>query len=72
MTDIAPKGSPAEPETLNPALKQGEDGDYAEANNGSTPLDTISVKKAGPAVWPLIWAVTTIALVAITLFLIFA
>ncbi|MCV0416549.1 MAG: hypothetical protein K5831_16930 [Brevundimonas sp.] len=72
MTDAAPKADPAEPQTLNPELRQGRDGDYAEANNGSTPLDTISVKKAGPAVWPVIWAVTTIVLVAVTLFLIFA
>ncbi len=74
MTDAASKGSPsdpAEPETLNPDLKQGHDGDYAEDQHGSTPMDTISVKKNGAAVWPVIWAVVTIVLVAITLFLIF-
>ena len=74
MTDTPPTGSPsapAHPETLNPDLKQGNDGDYADANNGSTPMDTISVKKSGDAVWPVIWAVVTLVLVAITLFLIF-
>lgn len=74
MTDITPKGSssePAHPETLNPDLKQGHDAAYAEDQHGSTPMDTISVKKSGAAVWPVIWAVVTIALVAITLFLIF-
>ncbi len=71
MTDTAPQGSPPEPKNLNPDLKQAADPDYADANNGSTPMETISVKKAGTAVWPMIWAVTTAVLVAITLFLIF-
>lgn len=62
----------AEPEGLNPELKRGHDASYAEDQHGSTPLDTISVTKQGPAVWPVIWAVVTLALVAITLFLVFA
>lgn len=63
---------PRQPEGLNPDLKQTEDSTYAEDQHGSTPLDTVSVKKTGPAVWPVIWAVVVVALVAVTLFLIFA
>lgn len=62
----------SEPERLNPDLKRGYDANYAENQHGSTPLDTISVTKQGPAVWPVIWAVVTVALVTITLFLVFA
>ena len=64
-----PKDS--EPDGLNPELKKGHDASYAENQHGSTPLDSISVTKQGPAVWPVIWAVAVVALVAITLFLIF-
>lgn len=60
-----------EPEGLNPELKRSHDASYAEEQHGSTPLDTISVTKQGPAVWPVIWAVAVVVLVAITLFLIF-
>lgn len=63
--------TPPSPEGLNPELKRTVDPDYAEAQHGSTPLETVSVKKQGPAVWPVIWAVTVIAMVLITLFLIF-
>ena len=71
MSDPSPpQGS--ELEGLNPELKRGHDASYAEDQHGSTPLDTISVTKQGPAVWPVIWAVATLALVAITLFLVFA
>lgn len=57
---------------LNPELKKGHDASYAEDQHGSTPLDSISVTREGPAVWPVIWAVAVVVLVAITLFLIFA
>lgn len=71
MTDPASR-DPREPHGLNPDLKRGHDGDYAEDQNGSTPLDTVSVEKhPGPAVWPVIWAVAVVVLVAIALFLIF-
>lgn len=71
MTDLTgPQGSG--PEGLNPDLKRAHDASYAEDQNGSTPLDTISVTKPGPAVWPIIWAVVTLGLIAITLFLVFA
>lgn len=71
MTDLTPPGN-REPQGLNPDLKRGHDGDYTEAQNGSTPLDTVSIDKPRPAVWPVIWAVVTVALIGITLFLLFA
>jgi hypothetical protein len=71
MSDTSPPQD-SEPEGLNPDLKRGHDASYAENQHGSTPLDTISVTRQGPAVWPVIWAVVTLALVAITLFLLFA
>ena len=71
MTDpTSPRDS--EPTGLNPELARSHDRTYAEEQHGSTPLDTVSVKPQGPAVWPVIWAVTVVVLVAITLFLIFA
>ena len=66
-----PPPPPPRTEALNPDLKRGHDATFDEGLNGSTPLDTISVKKNGPAVWPIIWAVATIILVAITLYLLF-
>jgi hypothetical protein len=69
MTDPAADGR--EPDGLNPNLRRGHDSQYAEHQNGSTPLDTISVQKQGTAVWPVIWAVVVVALVAITVFLMF-
>lgn len=71
MTDPTPPRDP-EPTGLNPDLTQSRDETYAEDQHGSTPLDTVSVKPQGPAVWPVIWAMTFVVLVAITLFLIFA
>ena len=71
MSDTSPPQD-SEPEGLNPDLKRGHDASYAENQHGSTPLDTISVTRQGPAVWPVIWAVVTLALVVITLFLLFA
>lgn len=56
---------------LNPGLQRGVDRDYAESQHGSEPMETISVKNNGPAVWPVIWAVVTIGLVLLTLWLIF-
>lgn len=71
MTDPAPPRD-SEPTGLNPELARSHDETYAEDQHGSTPLDTVSVKPQGPAVWPVIWAVTFVVLVAVTLFLIFA
>lgn len=71
MSDPSSRQTP-EPKGLNPELRRGHDASYAEDQHGSTPLDTISVTKQGPALWPVIWAVATLALVAITLFLLFA
>lgn len=65
-----PKTPPAS-SGLNPRLQQGVDKEYSETQHGSTPMDTVSVKSTGPAVWPVIWAVVTIGLVLLTLWLIF-
>ena len=68
-----PKSDPSQPsrEGLNPRLNRGVDRDYAESQHGSEPMATISVKKNGPAVWPVIWAVVTIGLILLTLWLFF-
>lgn len=71
MTDPTPPRDAAPP-GLNPDLTQSRDETYAEDQHGSTPLDTVSVKPQGPAVWPVVWAVTFVVLAAITVFLIFA
>ena len=62
---------PSEPVALNPELRREHDPNYTEDQHGSTPLETISVRKQGPAVWPVVWAVVTILLIGISLFLIF-
>ena len=59
------------PDGLNPSLRREVDKDFSEDQHGSEPMRTISQKSTGPAVWPVIWAVATIALVAITLWLVF-
>ena len=65
---------PAPPKSggpLNPRLHQQVDKEFADAQHGSEPMDTISVKNNGPAVWPVIWAVVTLGLIALTLYLVF-
>lgn len=59
------------PPGLNPGLRRGVDTDYSESNNGSAPMETVSVKPAGPGLWPLLWAAVTITVVLITLWLVF-
>ena len=61
---------PARP-GLNPGLQRGVDREYADSLHGSEPMATVSVKKNGPAVWPVIWAVVTIGLILLTLWLVF-
>lgn len=60
-----------EPKGINPEIKKAHDSRYSEDQHGSAPLDTVSVGNQGPAVWPVIWALATLILAAITLFLIF-
>lgn len=69
----APKTDPSQPSRsgLNPGLQREVDRDYAESQHGSEPMATISVKKNRTDVWPVIWAVVTIGLVLLTLWLIF-
>lgn len=56
---------------LNPGLRRDVDESYSEANNGSEPMETVSVKPGGPAIWPIVWAVVTISLILLTLWLMF-
>lgn len=55
---------------LNPDLKRSVDSGYSDQMHGSEPLATVSVKKGGPAVWPIIWAVVTIGLILLTVWLV--
>ncbi len=52
---------------LNPALNKEVDKTFTPDQDGSDPLETISVKKDEGAAWPLIWAIVTIACVIIAL-----
>ena len=71
MSDANPPPKPGPPVPgLNPDLRRGVVADYSEAEHGSTPMDKISVKRAGPDVWPIIWAVVVIVLVLLTVWLI--
>lgn len=54
---------------LNPALKQEHDSSYGPDQNGTDPMETVSVKKDEGRAWPLIWAVVTIACVIIAILL---
>lgn len=56
---------------LNPRLHQQVDREFADAQHGSEPMESVSVKSGGPAVWPIIWAVVTIGLILLTLWLVF-
>lgn len=54
---------------LNPALKQGRDASYGPDQEGTDPMETVSVKKDEGTAWPLIWATVTIVCVIIAIFL---
>jgi hypothetical protein len=68
---------PAEGETpkpgegINPAMRRGVDAAFTDDQHGSEPMESVSVKHGGPEVWPIVWAVVTIVLVLITLWLVF-
>jgi hypothetical protein len=70
MADTPDKPDP-DAGALNPRLHQGVDREYSEAQHGSTPMDSVSVKPSGPAIWPVIWAIATIGLILLTLWLVF-
>ncbi|HEY9217755.1 MAG TPA: hypothetical protein VIO94_06895 [Phenylobacterium sp.] len=57
--------------SLNPGLRRDVDREFGENQNGSVPMESVSIKNNGPAVWPVIWAVVVIGLSALTLWLIF-
>ncbi|WP_157505392.1 hypothetical protein [Geminicoccus roseus] len=54
---------------LNPALKEAKDSTYGADQQGTDPMDTVSVQKDEGTAWPMIWAVTVIACVIITILL---
>lgn len=54
------------PPGLNPDLKRSVDESYTDSQHGSDPMASVSVKKSGPAVWPVIWAVVVIAMLILT------
>ena len=62
MAQRAPPDS-GSPPGLNPDLKRSVDRTYSDSQHGSDPMATVSVKRTGPAVWPIIWAVVVIAMV---------
>lgn len=59
--------SAADDAPLNPALKQVRDDTYGPDQEGTDPMDTVSVKKDEGTAWPMIWLVVTIVCVIITL-----
>lgn len=70
-----PPADPAresESASLNPSLKRAHDETYGPDQQGTDPLETISVKKDEGTAWPIIWASVTIICVLIALVLIFA
>lgn len=54
---------------LNPALKSEVDPSYGPAFKATDPMGTVSVKKEEGTAWPMIWAVTAIVCVIITILL---
>lgn len=57
---------------VNPQLKQHTDQDYDAEQDGSVPLETVSVRQTDEReVWPMIWAVSAIVMVLIALYLLF-
>lgn len=57
---------------VDPGLQQKIDPDYDVRQEGSVPLDSVSVKAdSGRSWWPVIWAVVTIVMIVITAILLF-
>lgn len=57
---------------VHPRMKQRVDPDYRTQQDGSVPLDTVSVRQNEErGVWPVIWAVVTIVAIAISVYLLF-
>lgn len=56
---------------VRPDAQRRIDPEYDRSQDGSTPLETVSVKKNQERnVWPIIWAVTTVLMILIALYLI--
>jgi hypothetical protein len=56
--------------TVNPEIRKSIDRSYDPDLEGSSPLETTSVKVDQERnLWPIIWAVTTIVMVLLTIYL---
>ena len=55
------------PPGINPDLRRSVDPAYSENQHGSDPMATVSVRRQGPAVWPVIWAVVVVAMLVLAL-----
>ena len=61
--DTAPK--------VDSRMKSSVDGSYDPAQDGSVPLETVSVKGSESSAWPIAWAVITILMVLLAIYLLF-
>ena len=52
---------------LNPALRSGVDTTYGADHQGTDPMHTVSVQKDEGTAWPMIWAITVIVCIIITI-----
>lgn len=55
---------------LNPSLKASHDDSYGADQSGTDPMASVSVPEHQKSVWPMVWAVSTIVCVVITLLLV--
>ncbi|WP_041373108.1 hypothetical protein [Phenylobacterium zucineum] len=70
MGEPVPGDRDTAPAGLNPDLRRTRDESFSDAQHGSEPMASVSVKGGRPAVWPVIWAVVTIGLILLTIWLI--
>ncbi len=66
-----PDPSPGEA-PLNPALRPVRDESYGRDQEGTDPMETVSVKKDEGSYWPAVWAAATIACVIVAIILLVA
>lgn len=55
---------------MNPELRRSIDGDYDHRQDGSTASEDVSVPPEGDrSAWPMIWAVVTILMILLSIYL---
>lgn len=72
MAMKATPGTPRKDEAapLNPQIKRSIDPSYHPRQDGSSPLQTTSVKVGEERnFWPVVWIVTAVAMVALTIYM---